>query len=120
MSWNMPDGATAEQYDRYCGYDQADPNPEEPEDYEDDYWEREDEAAPERSAVIRISEEGVAALTERAEEAAPPFGDWVMYSLTDGRVMFLDLGLARKSEDLGVNVRDKLRQIALPILRRNR
>jgi len=44
MSWNMPDGATSEQYDRYCGYDQADRDPEEPDDYEDDYWEREDES----------------------------------------------------------------------------
>lgn len=28
MSWNMPDGATTEQYDHYMGYDQ----PDEPED----------------------------------------------------------------------------------------
>jgi hypothetical protein len=30
MAWNMPDGATTDQYDRYCGTDQ-------PDDPEDDY-----------------------------------------------------------------------------------
>ena len=32
--WNMPEGATTEQYDRYMGYDQ--PDDEEPEDADDD------------------------------------------------------------------------------------
>ena len=47
MAWNMPDGATPEQYDCYCGYDQADPDAEELDDYEEDYWEREDESCGE-------------------------------------------------------------------------
>jgi hypothetical protein len=34
-------------------------------------------------------------------------GERVMYTLADERVMFLDLGVARKIEDLGVNVREK-------------
>jgi hypothetical protein len=34
-------------------------------------------------------------------------GERVLYTLADGRVMFLDLGVAKKVEDLGVNVREK-------------
>lgn len=34
-------------------------------------------------------------------------GERVMYTLTDDRVMFLDLGVAKKVEDLGVNVRER-------------
>ena len=35
MSWNMPDGASTDQYDRYMGYDQPDEDEEEiPEPYE--------------------------------------------------------------------------------------
>src|ERR1035441_8840700 len=34
-------------------------------------------------------------------------GERMMYTLADDRVMFLDLGVARKVEDLGVNVREK-------------
>jgi hypothetical protein len=33
-------------------------------------------------------------------------GERVLYTLADGRVMFLDLGVAKKVEDLGVNVRE--------------
>jgi hypothetical protein len=33
-------------------------------------------------------------------------GERVMYSLTDGRVMFLDLDVARKIESAGINVRE--------------
>ena len=34
-------------------------------------------------------------------------GERVLFTLADDRVMFLDLGVARKVEDLGVNVREK-------------
>src|ERR1017187_4063596 len=34
-------------------------------------------------------------------------GERVLYTLADERVMFLDLGVARKIDDLGVNVREK-------------
>jgi hypothetical protein len=34
-------------------------------------------------------------------------GERVLYTLADDRVMFLDLGVARKIEDLGVNVRER-------------
>jgi hypothetical protein len=34
-------------------------------------------------------------------------GERVMYTLIDNRVMFLDLSIAKKVEDLGVNVREK-------------
>ena len=34
-------------------------------------------------------------------------GERMMYTLADNRVMFLDLGVARKIEGLGVNVREK-------------
>lgn len=34
-------------------------------------------------------------------------GERVLFTLADNRVMFLDLGVARKVEDLGVNVREK-------------
>jgi hypothetical protein len=34
-------------------------------------------------------------------------GERVLFTLADNRVMFLDLGVARKIEDLGVNVREK-------------
>lgn len=34
-------------------------------------------------------------------------GERVLYTLADDRVMFLDLGVAKKVEDLGVNVREK-------------
>src|ERR1035441_4513301 len=34
-------------------------------------------------------------------------GERMMYTLADDRVMFLDLGVARKIEGLGVNVREK-------------
>ena len=34
-------------------------------------------------------------------------GERVLYTLADERVMFMDLGVARKIEDLGVNVREK-------------
>ena len=34
-------------------------------------------------------------------------GERVLYTLADDRVMFLDLGVAKKLEDLGVNVREK-------------
>jgi hypothetical protein len=34
-------------------------------------------------------------------------GERVLYTLADDRVMFLDLGLAKKVEELGVNVREK-------------
>ncbi len=36
-----------------------------------------------------------------------PSGERVLYTLADDRVMFMDLGVARKIEDLGVNVREK-------------
>ena len=35
------------------------------------------------------------------------FGERVLYTLTDDRVMFLDLGVAQKLNELGVNVREK-------------
>jgi len=34
-------------------------------------------------------------------------GERVLFTLADDRVMFLDLGVAKKVEDLGVNVREK-------------
>jgi hypothetical protein len=34
-------------------------------------------------------------------------GERVLFTLADNRVMFLDLGVARKVEDLAVNVREK-------------
>jgi len=34
------------------------------------------------------------------------YGERIMYSLTDGRVMFLDLAVAAQIEELGINVRE--------------
>lgn len=56
MSWNMPAGATTDDYDRYCGYDEPD---EEEKEYE--------ELEPEENEAEVISEAEV--LEAMAEEA---------------------------------------------------
>jgi hypothetical protein len=66
MSWNMPDGATSDQYDRYCGYDQ--PDEEEIEYEEPEPEENEIEVITEAEALEALAEEAGDRAYDAAEE----------------------------------------------------
>jgi len=65
MSWNMPAGATSDDYDRYCGYDEPDededPEPAEPE-------ENEVEVISEADVLEALAEEAGDSAYDSAEE----------------------------------------------------